>query len=117
MDDAAYVMENDPAFFGREFLGLDRWAFQDDIHEAIRDHRRVAIPTGNSMGKTCALAAEICEWITLNPTGRVIVAGPTEDQVKGGMWQEIERFYYAAGAVRSAASSGRSYGGSGTGTT
>ena len=94
--DAAAECLSDPLFFGREILGHQRWSWLEEIRRAIPAHRFTTLVSANGMGKTCEVGAFICEWLVTNPYGRVICCGPTEGQVKGGLWQEMKRAHERA---------------------
>lgn len=50
----------DPVFFVRQVLGGDPWEKQEEILEAVRDHRRVAVRACHGVGKT-----KVAAWVAL----------------------------------------------------
>jgi phage terminase large subunit len=81
-------MENEPRKFVTEVLGLTLWEKQFQILEAARDHRRVAIRSGHSVGKTFAVASLVLWWLYARQ-GLVLTTAPTWDHVEGVLWREI----------------------------
>lgn len=88
----------DPLLFGKAVLGRRRWVKQEEMRLAIETHRRIRVQSANSVGKTHELASIICEWLPRNKGGRVICTGPTFDQVRAGLWQEVKRCWFDAAA-------------------
>lgn len=92
------TFEADPLAFSRVVLGRHRIPSQVRMRQAFETERRVHLCSGNSMGKTHELAAYVIEWLARNKGGRVICTGPTEGQVKRGLWQEVRKAFRAAEA-------------------
>lgn len=71
----------------REFL----WSLQVAILESVRDHRRTAVHSCHGSGKSFDVGRLAGWWIDVHPVGTamVVTSAPTEDQVKGILWQEI----------------------------
>ncbi len=46
-------LKNDPSLFVREILGPEPETWQTEALQAIRDHDRVAVKSGHSVGKSC----------------------------------------------------------------
>lgn len=79
----------DPLGFAREVLGNSLWEKQQQIMEAVRDHRRVAVRSCHHSGKTFTASA-ITQWFarSFNPS-LVLTTAPTERQVEKLLWGEI----------------------------
>lgn len=88
----------DPLAFGRVVLGRRRWHGQRKMVEAMRKHRRVRFQSGNATGKTHELAASIVEFIATGKKRRVVCTGPSYDQVRRGLWAEIQNAWDDAAA-------------------
>lgn len=75
------------------------WSKQREGMEAVRDHRRVAIRSCHSTGKTAVAAMIAAWWIDAHPPGTafVVTSAPTGPQVKALLWREINRLHRLAG--------------------
>jgi len=89
---------DDPVAFCVEVLGFEPWSRQRDILEAIAKHDRVAVRSGQGIGKTTACgAAALWWWSTRGPGCRVIVTASTGDQLRSALWDKgIRRLYHSA---------------------
>ena len=87
----------DPVRFCREILGIEPWEKQREILEAVRDHRIVAVPSGQKTGKS-ASAAMLAWWFYCSfPDARVIFTSTTSKQVDGILWRELRKIKAKAG--------------------
>ncbi len=91
--------QRDPAFFFREVLGWEPWARQLEVAEAMREAlhgrgpKRIAVRSGNGVGKT-ALAARVMLWaVRCFPGAVAVTTAPTERQVVDLLWREARRAY------------------------
>ena len=94
--------QDDPAFFFRHVLGWTPWAKQAEIARAVAEAvrgagpRRVAVRSGNGVGKT-ALAARLMLWaLQSHPSSVVVTTAPTQRQVTELLWREARSAYYRA---------------------
>ena len=92
----------DPAFFFREVLGWQPWSGQVEIAEAVRDAiagggpNRIAVRSGNGVGKT-AIAARIMLWVLRCYRDSVVITtAPTSRQVTELLWREARDAYHAS---------------------
>ncbi len=61
---------------------------------AIRDHSRVAVRSGNTVGKS-RIASEIILWFLLSHyPSKVIITAPTFNQIENILWKEIAKLYH-----------------------
>lgn len=84
-----------PVAWAQEKLNDSIWSGQQQIMNAIRDHRKVAIPTCHGIGKSF-IASDICGWwIDTHKPGEafVVTTAPTGPQVKIILWKEIGRMH------------------------
>ena len=93
---------DDPEFFFKEVLGWTPWAKQTEIARAVAEAvrgegpRRVAVRSGNGVGKT-ALAARLMLWaLRCHPSSVVVTTAPTQRQVTELLWREARSAYYRA---------------------
>ncbi len=89
----------DPVGWARERAGVFLWSKQAQAIEAVRDHRRVAVRSCHSSGKTAMAAAAAAWWIDAHDPGTafVLTSAPTAAQVKALLWREINRLHARAG--------------------
>ena len=94
--------QRDPAYFFEHILGWQPWSRQIDIALAVRDAiagrgpKRIAIRSGNGVGKT-AIAARIMLWaLRCHRDSVVITTAPTTRQVTEILWREARDAYLAA---------------------
>lgn len=86
----------DPLAFAREVLGVEPWAKQIEILEAVRDHKRVAVVSGHKCGKSHT-AAIIALWFYCSfPDARVCMTSVTARQVDAILYREVRKLHRAA---------------------
>lgn len=88
-----------PLAWAFERAGVHLWSRQRQEIEAVRDHRRVAVHSCHSSGKTAAAAVIAAWWIDSHEPGTafVLTSAPTAPQVKALLWREIGRLHRRAG--------------------
>ena len=79
---------DDPVGFVERGLGESLWSRQREILEAVRDHKRVAVPACHAPGKTHLAARAIAWWISCHPPGtaQVVTTATTFRQVRNLLW-------------------------------
>lgn len=99
--DLIYRSRDDPEVFFKEILGWTPWAKQTEIARAVAEAvrgqgpRRVAVRSGNGVGKT-ALAARLMLWTLWCHPSVVVTTAPTQRQVDDLLWREARAAYHAA---------------------
>ncbi len=80
----------------RHYLFSDKrlWSKQEEILWAVRNHKRVAVKSGNTVGKSFTAADVAMDWLQTNKPARVVTTAPTFSQVEGILWKEIRNYYY-----------------------
>lgn len=83
----------DPVGFVQQALGETMWSRQRAIAEAVRDYRRVAVPSCHDAGKSFLASRLAAWWIATGAPGEsfVVTSAPTNAQVKAILWREIKR--------------------------
>lgn len=81
-----------PVAYAHDVLGVQTWSAQDDILKAMTAHRaRVAVRSGQKVGKS-KVAAFLALWFyDTHEDARVVVTAPTSRQVDTIFWREIKR--------------------------
>lgn len=89
--------KGDPDYFNRVILGRGPyWWRQREVCQSIVKYRVTAVPAGNGVGKSF-LASGIVPWFaTMHPGCKVVVAAPTQSQLAGVLWSELEAAYASA---------------------
>lgn len=97
----------DPVEWVETRLGETMWSRQADIARAVRQHRRVAVPSANSTGKSWGASRLAAWWIDTHPVGTafVLTTAPTQPQVDAILWREL-RHAHTAGDLRGRLTSG-----------
>lgn len=75
------------------------WSKQREIAEALKVHKRVAVPSCHASGKTAFAAMQIGHWIDTHPVKdtMVISTAPSYEQVHSLLWEEIRQLASEAG--------------------
>lgn len=101
-DAALFRARRDPRYFFERVLGWTPWSKQVEIAEALLDAiegrglRRLAVRSGNGVGKT-ALAARLMLWVlSCYPDSCVITTAPTARQVDELLWREARAAYHGS---------------------
>lgn len=81
-----------PAWFLRNVLGVKYLTPQQiAVCNSVRDNRRTAAPSGNSVGKTFVAALLILWFLFSYPKSKVLTTAPTWFQVENLLWREIRK--------------------------
>lgn len=78
-----------PEVFLKSFFGIKVWSKQQEVLNALRDNKRVAVKSGNTVGKSCIAAGALLWYLSLNTDSIVITTAPTWMQVEDVLWREI----------------------------
>jgi hypothetical protein len=81
----------DPCAFISDCLNETLWSRQRTIAGAVRDHRRVAVPSCHDAGKSFLASRLVAWWVATRPIGEcfVVTSAPTFAQVRAILWREI----------------------------
>ena len=82
-----------PVAFAREVLGVELWAKQVEVLTALTEHRRVAVKSGNGLGKGFCAAVAVLWFVHTRPDAIVLTTAPTFRQVRHILWRQIRRLY------------------------
>jgi hypothetical protein len=90
---AASPYLDDPVGWIETALGEYVWSKQKLIAEAVRDHRKVAVPSCHEAGKSWLASRIVAWWLSVHKPGEafVVTTAPTTPQVKAVLWREINR--------------------------
>lgn len=95
LDPPEMKWRQDPVRWARERLNVNLWSKQVEIVESVRDHANTAVHSCHEVGKTFSAAVVACWFIDTHPPGSafVVTTAPTQDQVEGVLWREINRMH------------------------
>lgn len=82
-------LRRDPVAFSEVILGRQLWDRQREILRAVRDHPRVAVKSGNGVGKSDVAADAALHFALLHPDARVLLTGPAFHTLKANLWAHI----------------------------
>ena len=82
-----------PLVFARDVLGVDLWSKQQEVLSALPDHRRVAVKSGNGLGKGFCAAVAVLWFIHHHDPAIVLSTAPTFRQVRHILWRQIRRLH------------------------
>ena len=87
----------DPAAWVTGRIAQTVWSKQQEILEAVRDHRRTAVRSCHGIGKSHVAALIACWWLDTHPPGTafVVTTAPTFPQVRAILWRYIRRIHRA----------------------
>ncbi len=72
------------------------WAKQEEILWAVRNHKRVAVKSCNSAGKTFIAADVVLDWLLTKHNSIVVTTAPTFHQVETILWREIRHACFSS---------------------
>lgn len=79
--------------FCTDVLGIEMTEQQFAIIDAVENHRRVAVKSCHSSGKTYAAAALVLAFLHTKRNSKVITTGPTDQHVREVLWQQIRQLH------------------------
>lgn len=89
------IYADDPEGFCRDVLGVELWAKQLEILNALTHSRRVAVRSGHGTGKTFVSACAVLWWLYARQ-GLVVTTAPTWEHVVSVLWREINEIHRRA---------------------
>ena len=90
---------DDPIGFVEERLLGFLWSKQKAICRSVVENRLTAVPSCHDAGKSKLAAFIAAWWVSCHEPGEafVVTLAPTEHQVRGILWREINRVHVAGG--------------------
>ena len=86
----------DPVIFATEVLGVKLWQKQRDVLRAMSCSRRVAVKSGNGLGKDFTAAVAILWYLHGHDPGIVLSTAPTFRQVRHVLWRQVRALHRRA---------------------
>ena len=84
---------DDPVYFARRVLGVEPWSKQVEALSAIAANERVAVKSGNGLGKGFSAAVAILWFMSCHTHAVALSTAPTFRQVRHILWKEVHRRY------------------------
>ena len=85
-----------PLDFAQNVLGVTLWSKQEEVLSALSIHRRIAVKSGNGLGKGFCAAVAVLWFLQLHDPGIVLSTAPTFRQVRHILWRQIRRLHRRA---------------------
>ncbi len=83
--------------FARDVLGVTLWSKQEEVLRAVMEERRVAVKSGNGLGKDFTAAVALLWYLYTHDPGIVLSTAPTFRQVRHVLWRQIRTLHRRAG--------------------
>ena len=85
--------------FASDILGVRLWHKQEEVLRAVERERRVAVKSGNGLGKDFTAAVAVLWYVHAHDPAIVLSTAPTFRQVRHVLWRQIHRLYRGASDV------------------
>ena len=82
--------------FAERTLGVTLWSKQADVLDAVMRERRVAVKSGNGLGKDFTAAVAVLWYLHCHDPAIVLSTAPTFRQVRHVLWRQIHRLHRGA---------------------
>ncbi len=96
MSNAGPVGYIPPLEFARDVLQVTLWSRQQEVLASLPDHRRVAVKSGNGLGKGFSAAVAVLWFLHCHDPAVVLSTAPTFRQVRHILWRQVRRLYRPA---------------------
>lgn len=97
---AISTYRDDPVRFASEVMSFHPDPWQADAMCRIRDNRRLAIKSGQGVGKTGIEAVLVIWFLFCFPYARVVCTAPTKQQLHDVLWSEIDKWITKSPTLR-----------------
>ena len=83
-----------PVEFATDVLGVELWSKQREVLNSLVDHRRVAVKSGNGLGKGFCAAVALLWFLHVHKNAAIALStAPTFRQVRHVLWRQVHRLY------------------------
>lgn len=86
------LYRRDPVLFAREVLLFEPDKWQKEALMDLADNPKVAIKSGQGVGKTGMEAVALLWFLTCFPYPRVVATAPTKQQLHDVLWSEVSKW-------------------------
>jgi len=88
-----------PVPFAQDVLKVKLWSKQEEVLSALVDNPRVAVKSGNGLGKGFCASVAILWFLYYHDPAIVLSTAPTFRQVRHVLWRQIRRLHRRASDV------------------
>ncbi len=85
-----------PEEFAREILRVELWHKQAEVLSALPDNQRVAVKSGNGLGKGFCASVAVLWFLYTHDPAIVLSTAPTFRQVQHVLWRQIRQLHRRA---------------------
>jgi len=83
-----------PLDFASGILGVKLWTKQEEVLDSLVNHRRVAVKSGNGLGKGFCAAVALLWFLYVHDDAAIVLStAPTFRQVRHVLWRQVHRLY------------------------
>ncbi|MCD8206699.1 MAG: terminase B [Bacteroidales bacterium] len=86
------VWRGDPVLFAAEVVGFRADDWQAEVLAGLAGHSRVAVKSGQGVGKTSLEAVALLWFLSCFPYSRVVATSPTRQQLHDVLWSEAAKW-------------------------
>lgn len=86
------LYQKDPILFAREVLLFEPDIWQKEALSDLAENPKVAIKSGQGVGKTGIEAVALLWFLTCFPYSRVVATAPTKQQLHDVLWSEVSKW-------------------------
>lgn len=80
-----------PVGWVHDIANIETWSKQNEIYNAVNEHRYVSVKSCHGPGKSFTAAHVVGWWLSTRVDPFVVTSAPTSHQVKTILWREIKR--------------------------
>ena len=88
-----------PVEFAQDVLKVKLWSKQEEVLSALVEHPRVAVKSGNGLGKGFCASVAILWFLYYHDPAIVLSTAPTFRQVRHVLWRQVRRLHRRASDV------------------
>lgn len=92
LDESIPQWKASPIQFCREVLMFEPDDWQKSTLNDLRDNPKVAVKSGQGVGKTGVEACALLWFLTCYPDARVVATAPTKQQLNDVLWSEVSKW-------------------------
>lgn len=85
-----------PVTFATDVLGVSLWDKQKEVLAALPGNRRIAVKSGNGLGKGFCAGVAVLWFLYTHDPAVVLSTAPTFRQVRHVLWRQIRQLYFRA---------------------
>ena len=82
----------DPVFFAKEVLRFEPDEWQQEVLRDLAQNPKVAVKSGQGVGKTSVEAVALLWFLSCFPYPRVVATAPTKQQLHDVLWSEVSKW-------------------------